>query len=61
MINQLVREMGKATQVRTEDNEVMQLVRFILGGIGWTLLFLGIGVYLLLYFIFSVVFAGFRK
>jgi hypothetical protein len=42
MINRLVREMRKATQVRNEDNQVMQLVRFILGGIGWTPLFLGI-------------------
>ena len=37
MINLLVGEMGKVTQIREEDNEVMQLVKFILGGIGWTL------------------------
>jgi len=61
MINLLVGEMRKVTQVREEDNEVMQLVKFILGGIGWTLLYLGIGVYLILYLIFYVVFAGFRK
>jgi len=39
----------------------MQLVKFILGGIGWTLFYMGIGVYLILYLIFYVVFAGFRK
>ncbi|MDA8901137.1 hypothetical protein N9I09_00565 [Pontimonas sp.] len=61
MINLLVGEMGKVTQIREEDNEVMQLVKFILGGIGWTLLYMGIGVYLILYLIFYVVFAGFRK
>ena len=61
MINLLVGEMGKITQIREEDNEVMQLVKFILGGIGWTLLYMGIGVYLILYLIFYVVFAGFRK
>ena len=61
MINLLVGEMGKVTQIRDEDNEVMQLVKFILGGIGWTLLYMGIGVYLILYLIFYVVFAGFRK
>ena len=60
-INLLVGEMGKVTQIREEDNEVMQLVKFILGGIGWTLLYMGIGVYLILYLIFYVVFAGFRK
>jgi hypothetical protein len=42
MMNHLVRQMGEATQVRSEGNEIMQLVRFILGGVGWTLLFLGI-------------------
>ena len=61
MINLLVGEMGKVTQIREEDNEVMQLVKFVLGGIGWTLLYMGIGVYLILYLIFYVVFAGFRK
>ena len=61
MLNLLVGEMGKVTQIREEDNEVMQLVKFILGGIGWTLLYMGIGVYLILYLIFYVVFAGFRK
>ena len=61
MINLLVGEMGKVTQIREEDNEVMQLEKFILGGIGWTLLYMGIGVYLILYLIFYVVFAGFRK
>ena len=61
MINLLASEMGKVTQIREEDNEVMQLVKFILGGIGWTLLYMGIGVYLILYLIFYVVFAGFRK
>ena len=61
MINLLASEMGKATQIREEDNEVMQLVKFILGGIGWTLFYMGIGVYLILYLIFYVVFAGFRK
>jgi hypothetical protein len=61
MINLLMGEMGKVTQIREEDNEVMQLVKFILGGIGWTLLYMGIGVYLILYLIFYVVFAGFRK
>ena len=61
MINLLVGEMGKVTQIREEDNEVMQLVKFILGGIGWTLLYMGIGVYLILYLIFYVVCAGFRK
>ena len=61
MINLLVGEMGKVTQIREEDNEVMQLVKFILGGIGWTLLYMGIGVYLILYLIFYVVFAGYRK
>jgi len=33
--------MGKATQIREEGNEVIQLVKYILGGIGWTVLFLG--------------------
>ena len=61
MINLLGGEMGKVTQIREEDSEVMQLVKFILGGIGWTLLYMGIGVYLILYLIFYVVFAGFRK
>jgi hypothetical protein len=61
VIAQLVSEMGKVTPIREEDNEVMQLVKFILGGIGWTTFFLGIGVYLILYFIFYVVFAGFRN
>ena len=61
MINLLASEMGKVTQIREEDNEVMQLVKFVLGGIGWTLLYMGIGVYLILYLIFYVVFAGFRK
>ena len=61
MINLLVGEMGKVTQIREEDNEVMQLVKFILGGMGWTLLYMGIGVYLILYLIFYVVFARFPK
>ena len=61
IINLLASEMGKVTQIREEDNEVMQLVKFILGGIGWTLFYMGIGVYLILYLIFYVVFAGFRK
>ncbi|MDA7843777.1 hypothetical protein N9A16_01095 [Pontimonas sp.] len=52
MINLLVGEMGKVTQIREEDNEVMQLVKFILGGIG---------VYLILYMIFYVLFTGFRN
>ena len=56
MINLLASEMGKVTQIREEDNEVMQLVKFILGGIGWTLFYMGIGVYLILYLIFYVVF-----
>jgi len=61
MINHLVSEMGKATQVREEDNEVMQLVKYILGGIGCTVLFLGIGGYLILYLIFYVVSPGSRN
>jgi len=61
MINQLVGEMGKLTQIRQDDHEIMQLTKYILGGLGWTILFLGIGIHLIMYFIFNVVFAGFRN
>jgi hypothetical protein len=41
-------EMGNFTQVREDENPAVALRRFALGGIGWTLSYMGIGVSLIL-------------
>ena len=55
MIEQLISEMGNFTQVREDENPVMQLGRFVLGGIGWLLVAMAISTYLLLYLVWIVI------
>ena len=47
--------MGNFTQVREDENPVMQLGRFVLGGIGWLLVAMAISTYLLLYLVWIVI------
>ena len=55
MIKLLIGEMGNFTQVREDENPVMQLGRFVLGGIGWVLVAMAISTYLLLYLVWIVI------
>jgi len=60
MISQLVSQMSAFSRPVPGDNALLQLGRFVLGGLGWVLLACGISVYLVLYLVWYVL-AGSSK
>lgn len=60
MINQLVGQLGQFTRVRSEESELAQLGRLVLGGLGWLALIAGISTYFCLYLIWYVIARGMK-
>ena len=58
--NQFIKGLNNLTQGAPEDNPALELGKFVLKGVGYAALIAGLGVYLIFWFIFRVVTAGFR-